>query len=156
MSMEEHGQGGAGRRGKTPAEEPGALRHVQVGDIPRGIEVLVKKAAVDREFRELLVEARARAAGEIGLELSPAEAAMLDAIPASQLEAIIARTKVDRKARRAFLGKAAAVMIAALGVGTSSCIRRGATKGIRPSGRPRRSAGPESEKKSGSQEAGQE
>jgi hypothetical protein len=63
--------------------------------VPRGIEVLVKKAAVDPAFRELLLARRAEAASEIGLALEPAEAAMLDAIPAAQLEAIIARTTVD-------------------------------------------------------------
>jgi hypothetical protein len=104
-----------------------------VGDVPRGIEVLVKKAAVDADFKALLLSGRAGAAGEIGLELAPAEAAMLGAIPAAQLEAIIQSTKVDEKVRPAFLGRVAAVMIAALGVGVAGC---GAysppTDGIRP------------------------
>ena len=68
--------------------------------IPRGIEVLVKKASVDPAFRTLLLERRAGAAREIALELDPAEAAMLNAIPAAQLEAIIARTTVDPMSRR--------------------------------------------------------
>ncbi|MBM4037379.1 MAG: hypothetical protein FJ290_02595 [Planctomycetes bacterium] len=89
--------------------------------IPRGIEVLVKKASVDPAFRALLLERRAGAAGEIGLALAPAEAAMLGAIPAAQLEAIIARTTVDPMSRAAFLGKAAALMLAALGSG-AGCI----------------------------------
>jgi hypothetical protein len=55
------------------------------GAVPRGIEVLVKKAAVDLEFRELLLEQRGGAAAAIGLELDPAEAAMLSAIPREQL-----------------------------------------------------------------------
>ena len=105
----------------------------EVGDVPRGIEVLVKKAAVDAEFKALLLEKRAGAAGEIGLALDPAEAAMLSAIPAAQLETIIASTKVDEKVHSAFLGRVAAVMIAALGVGVAGC---GAysqpTDGIRP------------------------
>ena len=89
--------------------------------IPRGIEVLVKKASVHPAFRALLLERRAGAAKEIDLTLDPAEAAILDAIPAAQLEAIIARTTVDPVSRAAFLGKAAAVMIAALGAG-AGCI----------------------------------
>ncbi|MHC5056757.1 MAG: hypothetical protein ACYTKD_18895 [Planctomycetota bacterium] len=97
---------------------------IQPGGIPRGIEVLVKKAAVDPGFRALLLEKRADAAREIALDLDPAEAAMLVAIPASQLEAIIASTKVDDQVRPAFLGKAAAVMIAALGAGASACAPR--------------------------------
>lgn len=83
--------------------------------VPRGIEVLVKKAAVDAEFRTLLLERRAAAAEEIGLHLDPAEGAMLNSIPASLLEGIIARTTVSPMSRAAFLGKAAAVMLVALG-----------------------------------------
>ena len=100
-------------------------------DIPRGVEVLVKKAAVDPEFKTLLLHRRAAAAEEIGLELDPAEAAMLEGVPAEQLAAIIAGTKVDAKTRGAFLGKAAAVMIAALGAGVAGCERPTPTKGAR-------------------------
>ena len=108
-------------------------------ELPRGIEVLVKKAAVDPEFKALLLEARAGAAGQIGLELAPEEAAMLAAIPASQLKAIISSTKVDGKARPAFLGRAAALMIAALGVGElAGCDVMIKTRGIDPD-RPTRS-----------------
>jgi hypothetical protein len=90
-------------------------------DIPRGIEVLVKKAAVDPEFKALLLDERWGAAAEIGLELSDAEATMFDAVPAEQLEAIIANTEVSPKLRPVFLGRAAAVMLAALGVGLAGC-----------------------------------
>ena len=113
---------------------------MRAGSIPRGIEVLVKKAAVDAEFRALLLEERAEAAKEIALDLEPAEAAMLGAIPASQLEAIISSTKVDAKVRPAFLGKAAAVMIAALGVSGASCdVFKPATRGISPDRPPKSS-----------------
>jgi hypothetical protein len=88
-----------------------------LGPIPRGIEVLVKKAAVDAEFKRLLLEKRAEAAKEIGLTLEPAEAQMLAAAPREQLEAIIARTTVAPSLRPVFLGGAAAVMLAALGAG---------------------------------------
>jgi hypothetical protein len=74
-----------------------------VGDIPRGVEVLVKKAAVDPAFKNIL-------------KLSPAEEAMLAAVPEAQLHAIIARTKVSPSLRPAFLGYAAAAMLAALNV----------------------------------------
>ncbi|HPD16601.1 MAG TPA: hypothetical protein PLE19_16730 [Planctomycetota bacterium] len=83
--------------------------------VPRGIEVLVKKASVDAEFKSLLLARRAEAAREIGLELTQAETAMLNAVTAPQLEAIIAQTTVSPMSRAAFLGKAAAVMLAALG-----------------------------------------
>ncbi|MHC4249685.1 MAG: hypothetical protein ACYS9X_11220 [Planctomycetota bacterium] len=108
-------------------------------ELPRGIEVLVKKAAVDAAFKTLLLEKRAGAAGEIGLDLDAAEVAMLMAIPAAQLEAIIASTKVDEKVRPAFLGRAAALMIAALGVSGASCgVMMPKTRGIDPD-RPTRS-----------------
>ena len=105
-----------------------------VGEIPRGIEVLVKKASVDAEFRALLLERRSRAAADIGLTLEPAEAMMLDAVPAGQLEAIIAHTEVSPQRRRAFLGRAAAVMLAALGAAVAPGCDEvvPAPKGIRP------------------------
>lgn len=111
-----------------------------VGQVPRGIEVLVKKAAVDAEFRTLLLEKRAEAAAEIGLALDPAEVMMLGAVPAAQLEAVIARTDVPDEHRRTFLGKAAAAMLAALGVvSIAGCGPKGispdrppAPKGIAP------------------------
>jgi len=95
-----------------------------VGDIPRGIEVLVKKAAVDADFKTLLLERRAAAAEEIGLRLEPAEAMMLAAAPREQLEAVIAQTHVPEEHRRVFLGKVAAAMLAVLGIATASCGRR--------------------------------
>jgi len=107
------------------------------GAIPRGIEVLVKKAAVDAEFRTLLIERRADAAKDIGLTLDPAEAMMLRTVPQAQLEAYIARTMVDPKRPPAFLGRAAAVMLAALGAAVATgCgpLDRGEPAGIRPDG----------------------
>ena len=89
-----------------------------VGPIPRGIEVLVKKAAVDPDFKQVLMAKRADAAYEINLKLEPAEIAMLNAVPPAQLDTIIANTEVADLSRAAFLGRAAAVMLAALGVST--------------------------------------
>ncbi len=86
-----------------------------VGDIPRGIEVLIKKAAVDPVFRDLLLARRAEAADGIGLRLEPTEAMMLATVPGGQLESIIAHTSVPQEHRRAFLGQAAAAMLAAVG-----------------------------------------
>lgn len=94
-----------------------------VGDIPRGIEVLVKKASVDPQFKGLLLDQRAEAAAEIGLTLDPAEAMMLTAVPAAQLESIIARTAVPESQRRAFLGTIAAAMLVAMGITTPGCGR---------------------------------
>ena len=112
-----------------PAEQPAARTTIvggrppgsgqPLGDIPRGIEVLVKKAAVDPEFKDLLLAQRAAAAEAIGMGLSPAEKAILAAVSTEQLERIIAQTIVPEAHRRAFLGKAAAAMLAALGAMTA-------------------------------------
>lgn len=83
---------------------------------PLGIEVLLKKASVDREFRKALVEKRSAAAAEIGLDLSPSEAAVLDTVPRSHIEKIIDRTTIPDEHRRVFLGKVAAAMLALLGI----------------------------------------
>ncbi|UCE27637.1 MAG: hypothetical protein JSW52_02475 [Candidatus Coatesbacteria bacterium] len=99
-------------------------------EVPRGIEVLVKKAAVDPDFKTELMERRSGAADIIGLELNGAEAAMLDGIPAEQLSAFIANTKVAPRLRPVFRGYAAAAMLAALGVAVAGCIP--AATGSRP------------------------
>ena len=85
--------------------------------VPRGIEVLVKKASVDAAFRELLLSQRGKAAASIELELDPAETAMLDAIPREQLARIVDQTEVATELRPAFAGRLGAVMLAALGTG---------------------------------------
>lgn len=88
--------------------------------VPRGIEVLVKKAAIDAEFRKLLLEQRGRAAAIIGLELDPAETAMLCAISREQLARIVENTAVPAELRSMFAGQVAAAMMAALGMGLAS------------------------------------
>jgi hypothetical protein len=107
-----------------------------MNELPRGIEILLKKAAVDAGFRERLLAERAGAADLIGLSLTPAEAAALNAIPDRQLAAVIARTEVPLEARAAFLGYAAAAMLAALGAlaGCKTTADYGAVKttGINP------------------------
>jgi len=104
-----------------------------VGDVPRGMEILVKKAAVDAAFREILVAERAAAADRIALKLEPSETAMLAAIPAGQLERVIAGTRVSPHLRAAFMGYTAAVMLAALGATAADAAdERLVTKGIDP------------------------
>jgi hypothetical protein len=91
-------------------------------ETPRGIEVLIKKAAVDPDFKTELTERRSGAAGLIGLKLSDAEAAMLDGIPVEQLEAFIDSAKVSPKLRPVFRGYAAAAMLGALGIAAAGCL----------------------------------
>ena len=85
--------------------------------VPRGVEILIKKAAVDAAFRDVLLDERAGAAARLDLALEPAESATLAAIPRAQLEQVIARTTVSAALRPAFLTYAAAVMLAALAAG---------------------------------------
>ena len=103
---------------------------------PRGVELLVKKAAVDAEFRALLLDKRADAADEIDLVLTAGEKLMLQATPPEQLEAIIANTSVAPKHRRVLMGKVAAVMLVALSAGLTGCgpepERPLVSEGIRP------------------------
>jgi len=103
-------------------KKPKVVRMATAGDtaspadsVPRGIEVLIKKAAVDSEFRAVLLAEREAAASRIGLKLTPAEATLLHAIPRVQLDVTISRTRVAPRTRNAFLGYTAAVMLAALG-----------------------------------------
>lgn len=101
--------------------------------IPRGIEVLVKKASVDPEFRQLLLDKRGRAASEIDLELTEAERNILGGMPDEQLEKIIDNTKVEPEQRKIFLGKTAKLMLAAVvGIGVVSLMSVPLTAGISP------------------------
>lgn len=84
--------------------------------IPRGLEVLLKKAAVDGAFRSRLLHSRTAAAAEIGLELTPAEDQLLRSIPAAQLEAAIVHAPVTADQRAALQGSSVAAMVAALGL----------------------------------------
>ena len=136
------GMSGPQLRGDRPAEQEAVRTTIvggrppgsgqKVGAIPRGIEVLLRKAAVDPAFKELLLHDRGVAAEAIGLTLEPGEAMLLTAAPAAQLEAIIARTSVPQEHRRAFLGQAAGVMLAALGMVTATGCEEAPTKGNRP------------------------
>ncbi|KKN82135.1 hypothetical protein LCGC14_0312470 [marine sediment metagenome] len=101
-----------------------------VGQIPQGIEVLVKKASVDPAFEVLLLEKRGGAAKEIDLQLDADEALLLAAIPREQLEAFIHRTRIPESSKAVFLGKVAAAMLIALGA-VAGCDRDIATQGIR-------------------------
>jgi len=96
--------------------------------VPRGIEALVKKAAVDTAFYARLLAERSGAAQIIGLVLDPAEAMMLDNIPEAQLITIVHNTRVKEKHVSAFMGYAAAAMLAALGVSAGVTANADATE----------------------------
>jgi hypothetical protein len=88
--------------------------------LSHAIEVLVKKASVDPEFRRLLLEKRGEAARAIDLELTDAERDILSSVPAGQLEKIIDSTKVEPEHRKAFLSNVGKAMLAAAVVGIAS------------------------------------
>ncbi len=84
------------------------------GSIPRGIEVLVKKASIDPDFRRTLLEQRAEAAEAIGLELTGSETTMLNTAPEDQLVMVIDSTRVPEPHRAAFMGRSSESMLAAV------------------------------------------
>jgi hypothetical protein len=75
------------------------------------VDVMIKKASVDVDFRKLLLEKRGEAAGEIGLKLSPAAANMLKSVPKEQLSKIIDNMTVPDPLRRILLGKMGYYMV---------------------------------------------
>ncbi len=135
IKMARPGEANAVRTTIVGGRPPGG--GANVGDVPRGVEVLIKKAAVDPKFKKLLLEKRAGAAEAIALKLEPAEEAMLASVPLRQLKGIVANTKVRPNLRPAFLGYAAGAMLAALATVTVGCKNDGEedyriVKGIDP------------------------
>ena len=69
-----------------------------MAEIPRGIQVLLRKASKDREFRALLLERRAGAAASAGVELQRVEIAILEDVSREQLDTLIDDAKGLRPA----------------------------------------------------------
>jgi hypothetical protein len=78
------------------------------GRIPRGIETLLKRAALDPDFRQRLLDQRGKAAGEIGLRLTMAETVILASVPRKQLTGMIDRMQVSEEERRVLLEQTSA------------------------------------------------
>ncbi len=81
---------------------------------PRGIEILLKKASIDGEFRALLLTDPEAAAVALELPLEPMELALLRSMPDEQLAKIIEQTEIPVPERRVFLGRVAGAMFAFL------------------------------------------
>jgi len=103
-----------------------------LGEVPKGIEILVKKASVDATFKDALLKLRSKAAELIELTLETSEEMMLNTIPQKLLEGIISKTKVHSKIKKAFLGSTAAVMLAALTAADASGGTGTLVTGIKP------------------------
>lgn len=78
---------GSGERGEETPNPP-------VGDsLPPLVERLLYKAAADADFAEKLLRERSAAAPSVGVMLRPADAAIVDSMPAAQLTAAVEATR---------------------------------------------------------------
>ena len=92
------------------------------GNSPRGMEILLKKAAVDEEFAKLLLESPEEAARLISLDLGDSEKRILLNTARGSLQTMIRNTTVKRHQLSAFKTLSASLMLAAiLAVGSTAC-----------------------------------
>ncbi|MBU1109909.1 MAG: hypothetical protein KKB51_24725 [Candidatus Riflebacteria bacterium] len=91
---------------------PQAPRNMR-NDIPRGLEILVKRASIDSKFKAELLEKREKIADELQIPLDVSEKAMLAGVPADHLEKMIKATEVP-PAQRSILSKGTAAAMLAL------------------------------------------
>ena len=76
-----------------------------MAEVEVGIQVLLKKAEIDSDFRTALLDTHAQAAKQIVVELSTTEVATLNSVPRIHLEKIAEHTAVPDHERRVFLGQ---------------------------------------------------
>lgn len=88
-------------------------------EIPIGFEMLLFRAAQDREFCQRLLSDREGAIAESGVQLRPSERAMMATLPAPTLARMIERLAPDTPQRRWFMGNVAAA-VASLAAGTAA------------------------------------
>ncbi|MCL2347807.1 MAG: hypothetical protein FWC50_06040 [Planctomycetaceae bacterium] len=81
---------------------------------PSGLEVLLRKAAVDADFCLLLKKDWKAAAASIMLELGNIEKAIFGSIPMEQLDTIIRQMEVPSSQQQFFLGSDVSVMLAVI------------------------------------------
>ena len=92
------------------------------GNSPRGMEILLKKASVDKDFARLLLDSPDEAARLISLDLQDSERMILVSTPKTTLEAMISHTSVKRHQLSAFRTLSASLMLAAiLAAGSTGC-----------------------------------
>lgn len=102
-----------------------------VGDIPRGIEILLKKASVDPDFYAFLLQNPLGAARSIELDLKPVEKSILNNIDEHILQKMIASTRVPKQHIKSFrTAKTAAVLIFLLS--STMVMAGGETEGMEP------------------------
>lgn len=81
-------------------------------DIPRGLELLIKRAAIDEAFKNELLQKRDKLVDEMHIPLDPSEKAMLSCVPVEHLEKMIMATVVPPSQRKVIAAGSAAAMIA--------------------------------------------
>lgn len=92
---------------------PQASRGIR-NDIPRALEILVKRAAIDKEFRAQLLQKREKIAKEMRIPLDPSEKAILAGIPEEHLQKMIQVTEVPPAQKNLLAKGTAAAMLALL------------------------------------------
>jgi hypothetical protein len=128
-------------QGKT---KPGA-------EIPRGVEILLKMAAIDPIFRKRLIHMRGQASQDLGFKLAFSEAMILEAVPEKQLQSMIDAMRISDEEREVLLSVSTpwrtredSPLLATLGIRPDMPERRpGRTRGIEPDLPPKRRRGPQ-------------
>jgi len=100
---------------------PRRYRRIRL-NVPTGIEKVLVKAAIDREFRTRLLEDRAAAVRASGFKLTGIESSVLDSIPRESLAATIESIQPEKHGKRRFMkAVASAVVTLATGTATIGC-----------------------------------
>jgi hypothetical protein len=122
--------------------------------MPRGVEMLLKMAAIDPAFRQRLIRMRGKASRTLGFKLTFSEARILKSVPEDQLQAMIDAMPVSDDERNALLSMAPqsqlpadSPLLSTMGTRpewTETPSRPPPTRGIRPDlpGKPPRPVGP--------------
>jgi hypothetical protein len=108
--------------------------------VPTGIQRLLRLASVDPAFARELGARRAEMGAAAGIELTASERAILQAIPAAQLQAMIAGLPPPEEDRRTFLRQSAASAVVLLGGALlgPACPVRGSRSDVPPEPAPPR------------------
>lgn len=81
-------------------------------NIPRGLELLIKRASIDSEFKSALVQKRSELLKELGITLDETEKNILECVPIDHLTRMIEATEVPPSQRKAISSGSVAAMIA--------------------------------------------
>jgi hypothetical protein len=132
-------------RGASPSAPRPLTAAGDLPPVPTGIQRLLRLASVDPAFARELGARRAEMAAAAGIELTASERAIVQVIPAAQLQAMIGGLPPPDEDRRSFLRQTAASAVVLLGgaVLGPGCPVRGARSDVPPEPPPARPEGPE-------------